>query len=81
MSNKNQVKQEGYGGAVQRWGGNWYGKASTINKYNYKSNISKIRDVISNQWRPSDASKYEDSVKALIQYVQREYYAGVYLGK
>ena len=31
--------------------------------------------------RPSDAAKYEDSIKVLINYVLREYLVGVYIGQ
>ena len=52
-----------------------------MNKLSFKRNIIKLEDAIFTQGSPSDAVKYKDLLEILINYVQQEYYTGVYHGQ
>ena len=52
-----------------------------MKKPNFKSKTTKLKDAILTQDHPSDAAKYDDSIKYLINYAQQEYSVDVYLGQ
>ena len=81
MGNENQSKQEGGTGTGQIQNGYRYSNSNTTNKPSFKRNTTELEDEIFSQGRPSDSAKYEDSIKILINYVQRECSMGVYLGQ
>ena len=76
MGEKNQVNQEGGNGTSRTQIRYQYRNSNTTKKLSFK-----IPPIVFNQGRPSDAAKYEDPTKTIINYVKREYYAGVYLGQ
>ena len=79
MGDKIQVHQEGGFSANLFRGGNHKNNTNTTNKSTFNSNIAELEDSMFEHGRPSDAYKYEDSIKVLINYAQHEYSAGVYL--
>ena len=72
MGGGNQVKQEGGTGASQRSSGYWYKNSNTTEKPSFKYNITEREDAVFYQGRPSDAAKYEYSIKTRINYVKKE---------
>ena len=81
MGNETQVNPEGCTSTGQSRTGFRYGNYKTTEKPSFKRNTTKIKYSIFTQGHPSDAEKYEELIKNLINYVQREYSAGVYLGQ
>ena len=81
VSNENQVDQEGGGGAGHFQGVNLYRNTSTVKKFNYKSDIADLEDVVFTQGRPYDATIYEYLIKVLLNCVHWKDSACAYLGK
>ena len=79
MGNKEQVNQEGGTGTDQIQTRYRYGNYNTTDKSSFNSNITKVEDAIFTQGLPYDTTKYDESIKTLINYVQGEYSTGVYL--
>ena len=79
MGNTTQVNQERVTGTGQSRNMNHYGHSNTTSKPILKINITEIEDAVFTQGFPSDAKKHKDLIETLINYVQQEYSAVVYL--
>ena len=79
MGNDTQFNQDSDGGASRHWDDNFYGNDTIVNKSNYNSNMSDLKYAVFTQGHPSDAAKCKYSVEVLINYIQREYYAGIWV--
>ena len=73
------MNQEGDTGAGQSQTGYQYSESNTTKKPSFKWNITKLKHYIFKQGHPFDAVKYEEYIKTLINYVQLEYSASVWL--